>query len=77
MGRWRTRKLTGRGSVTVAVLVAGALTLTACGGTKVGGGSSSGGSSGGSATKACGTVNLAGGGFTGTLRSMPTRFSPS
>jgi glycine betaine/proline transport system substrate-binding protein len=45
--------------VTVAVLMAGALALTACGGAKVGGGSGSGSSSGGNAAKACGTVNLA------------------
>jgi glycine betaine/proline transport system substrate-binding protein len=59
MGRWRARKLTSRGGATVAVLVAGALALSACGGAKVGGGSSSGGSSAGGAAKACSTVNLA------------------
>jgi glycine betaine/proline transport system substrate-binding protein len=59
MGRWRARKLTSRGGATVAVLMAGALALSACGGAKVGGGSSSGGSSAGGAAKACGTVNLA------------------
>jgi glycine betaine/proline transport system substrate-binding protein len=59
MGRWRARKLTGRGGATVAVLVAGALALSACGGAKVGGGSSSGGSSAGGAAKACSAVNLA------------------
>jgi glycine betaine/proline transport system substrate-binding protein len=58
MGRWHARKLTGRGGVAVAVLMAGALALTACGGAKVGGSSGS-SASGGNATKACGTVNLA------------------
>ncbi len=58
MGRWNARKVTGRAAGAVAVVVAGALALTACGGAKVGASSSSGGSSG-SKTKACGTVNLA------------------
>jgi glycine betaine/proline transport system substrate-binding protein len=58
MGRWSARRLTGRGAGAVAVVMAGALALSACGGAKVGASSSSGGSSGGGA-KACGTVNLA------------------
>ena len=60
MGRWRARKLTGRGGVTVAVLMAGALALTACGGAKVGGGSAAvAARRAGTQPRPCGTVNLA------------------
>jgi glycine betaine/proline transport system substrate-binding protein len=58
MGSWSARKLTRRSGIAVAAVMAGALVLSACGGTKVG--ASSGGASGSAgAAKPCGTVNLA------------------